>query len=536
MYQYKIMVIDDQIKDRVKYLSDFFTNAPLDQNVRLSEDMRKKYKSHIAVEFEVVYPEGYEILDEYVRDNRADAYFLDVYLQIHSRWTLGNALNAIKEHNPKAPIFMYSTDWRDKDVLQEVTNTFRNYFPGKTASYFYDLNNINDVVEDFREAVDMRQIEKIRSERKFIKNMIVKAYGKTEKEPFSSSGNIAILHISDIQYGDKNTTRYSMNLWAEVVRKCNDLKKEKVISGIDLLAITGDISMQGKSEEMKAVKKELEEKMMQKLWPEEFDSGEYRERIILVPGNHDYDLNFCTMDYLVSENGPRKDDRTIDFNKASESLIKDREKRNDYHAMGLTAYKDFAYHITGNPVYYKKRHLNYVENRYTSWNLRFICLNTCDGIRADKTNGVKIDGDELQEVVNDNYDDDCYTIVLSHHSPLFESELEDKEKENFHVSCTTVINTCKAGMWLGGHRHVQRDKTTHTTLKSIKIYEASTLSLQEEWAGDSDYEVQTVDGKTIKSRRGFQIIILESDEKGSYQPRLIKYGFDEEGVAWRLDK
>ena len=96
MYQYKIMVIDDQIKDRVKYLSDFFTNAPLDQNVRLSEDMRKKYKSHIAVEFEVVYPEGYEILDEYVRDNRADAYFLDVYLQIHSRWTLGNALNAIK--------------------------------------------------------------------------------------------------------------------------------------------------------------------------------------------------------------------------------------------------------------------------------------------------------------------------------------------------------------------------------------------------------------------------------------------------------
>ena len=35
MYQYKIMVIDDQIKDRVKYLSDFFTNAPLDKNVRL---------------------------------------------------------------------------------------------------------------------------------------------------------------------------------------------------------------------------------------------------------------------------------------------------------------------------------------------------------------------------------------------------------------------------------------------------------------------------------------------------------------------
>lgn len=534
MCKYKIMVIDDEIEERKEYLPDFFTNAPLDRNEKLSEDVRKKYKNHIGVEFEVVYPEGYEILDEYVRDNRADAYFLDVYLQIHSKWTLGNALNAIKAHNPKAPIFMYSTDWRDKDVLLDVTDAFRSNFPGKTASYFYDINIINDIVEDFRESVNMDQIEKIRNERKFIKNIIMKAYGKTEKEPFSSNGNIAILHISDIQYGDENTTRYNMNLWAEVVRKCNELKKQHEILGIDLLAITGDISMQGKSEEMKAVKEELEEKLMRKLWPKEFDSGEYRERIIVVPGNHDFDLNFCTMDYLVSENGPEKDDRKIDFHKASESLIKDRKKRNDYHAMGLTAYKDFAYHITGNPVYYQRKHLNYVEDRYISWNLRFICLNTCDGIRADKTNGVRIDKDELQEIVNDNYDDDCYTIVLSHHTPLFESELENEEKEDFHVSCTTIANSCKAGMWLGGHRHVQRDKTTRTTLKMLKIYEAATLSLQEEWA--DDYEVQTVDGKTIKSRRGFQIIILENDGKGSYNPSLIKYVFDEEGVACRLDK
>lgn len=534
MYKYKIMIIDDQIKERVKYLSDFFTNDPLIRNETLSEDMREKYRKMIAIEFEVVYPQGYELLDEYVKSHRVDAYFLDVYLENNSSWNLGNALSAIYKHNPKAPIFMYSTDWKDKDVLLKITDSFRNCFPGKTASYYYNLNNLKSTVDNFREAADESQIESICTERKFIKNMIMKAYGKTEKEPFSSNGDIAILHISDIQYGDKNTTKFDMNLWAEVVKNCNELKKENIISGIDLLAITGDISMHGKSEEMKAVKTDLEENLLKKLWAEEFESKEYQERIIVVPGNHDFDLNFCTMDYLISENGPGEDDRKIDFDKASESLKKDRERLNDYHAMGLTAYKDFAYHITGNQVYYQKKHLNYVENRYTSWNIRLICLNTCDGITADKTNGVKMDEDELKEIVNDNHDDSCYTIVLSHHTPLVESDLEGEDKREFHINCTMLTNTCKADMWLGGHRHVQRDKVTKTTSQKLTICEASTLSLQEEWEDDSDYEVQTVDGETIKSRRGFQIIILKNDGKGSYKPSLIRYGFDEDGVAWQL--
>ena len=537
MNKYKIMIIDDQIEERVEYLADFFTNAPLNQNKKLAEDLREEYKRRITVEFEVVYPNRYEILDEYVRDHKVDAYFLDVYLEINSKWTLGGALSAIYKHNPKAPIFMYSTDWKDKDVLQTVTEAFREHFQGKTASYFYDINDIHRIVKDFREAVDLEQIEEIRNERKFIKNMMMKAYGKTEKEPFSKNGDIAILHISDIQYGDKNTTKYNMNLWAEVVAQCKGLKKENIISGIDLLAITGDISMHGKSEELKAVKKDLEEKLLKKLWSKEFESKEYQERIIVVPGNHDYDLNFCTMDYLISENGSGEDDRKIDFDKASASLeTHNRKKLNDYHAMGLTAYKDFAYHITGNPVYYQKKHLNYVENKYTSWNLRFICLNTCDGIIADKTNGVRIDNDELDEIVNDNYDDGCYTIVLSHHTPLLVPELKDEEKEDFQKNCSTLKNTCKVGLWLGGHSHVQREKVTKTTRQTVKIYEASTLSLQEEWDDEPNYEVQTIDGRTIKSRRGFQIIILKNDGKGSYKPKLIRYGFDEEGVAWQLNE
>lgn len=541
MYKYKIMIIDDQIMNRIGNLEDFFKNTPLDNHKTLPPAQKEAYKKRIGLEFEVIYPKGHEILDEYVKANKADAYFLDVYLENQEDpennvgWNLGKALSAIYRYNPKAPIFMYSTDWRDKDVLKKVTEEFRQCFPGKTASYFYDLNNIVTIVEGFREAVHPNQIEKISRERTFIKNMIVRAYGKTEKEPFSKDKDVAILHISDIQYGDDKTTEYKMSLWAEVARVCKELTDRETISGIDLLAITGDISMHGKSEEMKMAVDDLEEDLFKKLWEEEFESKKYQERILLVPGNHDYDLNFCTADYLISENGPKKGDRTIDFEKAGNSLLDTgRKKRNDYRAMGLTAYKDFAYRITGNPIYYQKKYLNYVENRYTSWNLRFICLNTCGGICAEKTNGISIDQEEMKEIVNGRYDDKCYTIVLSHHSPLFENELKDEEKERFHVNCTSIINTCNVNVWLGGHRHIQKDEAKLTTKHKVEVYDASTVSLKEDWASDPDYEVQTVDGKMVKSRRGFQIIILKNDQKGSYEPRLIKFVFDEDGVAWEV--
>lgn len=141
MYKYKIMIIDDQIRKRIDNLSDFFTNVPLDKNEKMTQAQKEAYKKQIGLEFEVVYPYEHEILDEYVKANKADAYFLDVYLENQEDpennvgWNLGKALSAIYKYNPKAPIFMYSTDWSDKDVLKKVTDEFRQCFPGKKSVF-----------------------------------------------------------------------------------------------------------------------------------------------------------------------------------------------------------------------------------------------------------------------------------------------------------------------------------------------------------------------------------------------------------------
>lgn len=536
MYKYKVMIIDDEICSRINYLSDFFTNKMLDRNANLTELDREKYKQEIGIEFEVCYPMQHENLDEYVKSHKADAYFLDVYLEKGQGWNLSKAITAIYKYNKRAPIFAYSTSWREKEVLNEVTNEFRDSWQEKTVSYFYDLNRINKIVSGLDKEVTPEQIEMLKRERRFIKDVIVRAYGKTEKVPFSENEDITILHISDIQSGDPNTTKYNANLWAEVVNVCEKLKGEKEIAGIDLLAITGDISMHGKSKEMREIEKELNNYLIKKLWPDEYCTKDYQERILLVPGNHDFDLNFCSLDYLISQNGPNKDDRKIDFEKASESLKNGNRKKicDDYRIMGLTAYREFAYRLTGNQIHHQSKHLNYVDERFTSWQLRIICLNTCDGIVAEKTNGVAIDEEEYKEIVNGQYNDGCYTLVLSHHSPLFESQLCGDEKEEFKTKYITIINSCHVGTWLSGHGHEQKDRLTKTTVQMAEVYEASTISLKEEWTNGEEYIVQTVDGDMPNARRGFQIIVLKKGTDGTYKPEVIPYVFDEVGAPHRV--
>lgn len=531
MYRFKIMVIDDRISKRIDDLTNFFTNLPINNNHKLSEEEKEIYRNKLKIEFDVIYPKEIDILDIFIKDNQVDAYFLDVIYDEIASWTLTSILQSIRRYNENAPIFMYSTEWQERSILEEVSIAFRNGFPGKTATYFYNLNDINEMVTEFKEAVHPNQIIDIQREREFIKNMIVRSYGITEKVPYSAKEDVAILHISDIQYGDENETKYIINLWREVSRVCEELKGQKRIDGIDLLAITGDISMHGQKKEMEIAKEDLR-KLFKLLWRAEYESGEYKERILLVPGNHDYDLNFCALNYFVSENKPNE--RRIDFEKIAKILSdENREEKNDYQELGMAAYRDFAYDLMGNVTLYEKEKLNFVEKRFKSWNLRIILLNTCNFIRAEKTNGVGIDEKELEDIVNDIDSEKMYTLVLSHHTPLVVENLQDSEKERFRTSYKTVIHTCQAKVWLGGHRHVHAQKIEETTVDECEVYEAATIRLDEEWGKDEKYKVKAKDGTEIQSCRGFQIVLLE--KKGdSYEPKVFRYRFDEDGIAHEI--
>lgn len=531
---YKIMIIDDEILDRMKIFENFFSNKSLYENRRLSEMQKKEYERISFGEFEICYPlESDGSLQEYIEQHKVDAYFLDVYYDEISDWSLGGIFKDIKYNHPEAPIFIYSMDWKDKSVLDTVTRAFRNSFPGKTATYFYDLRQMISLAENFKEAVSKTQIQKMGQERKFIKKMIDQSCGRTIERPYSPQGDVVILHISDIQYGDTNTTDYKNNIWREVSDVCNKLKSEKEISGIDLLAITGDITMHGRQEEMDMAQSDLKY-LFKGLWEDEYEKGDYKERILIVPGNHDFDLNYCVLDYFNATN--EKDKRSINFNNIAEELAEEtRHIKNDYHLYGWSAYKDFVYGVTNNSIIYQRAHshLNYINNRFVNWNLQFICLNTCDGITAEKTNGVRLDENEIQNILNNNKEKGHYTIVLSHHSPLIMDTLEEDDKKRFESQYNSIIHSCQAQLWLSGHRHIHVKSKKKLLSDSCRVYESATIRLDEDWGEDSEYTVETEKGE-ITSHRGFQIIKLEKKNNG-FIPHLIKYVFNDEGIACRVE-
>lgn len=535
MEKYTIMIIDDHIERRIDMWMDFLTNRPIDNSTTLSNDEKLSFKKKIGIEFNVIYPQD-EVLTEFIKRHSADAYFLDVYLADNEGWNIESALNSIREYNPRVPIFVYSSQWKEKEVVSDVTQAFRQSFIGRTANYFYDTFNINNIVDKFRKVTKINQLGYIKRERKLIIDMIDGAYKKTQKELASCEGDISILHISDIQYGDENMTDYQETIWSEVKRICQEMKEKDEISGIDLVAITGDISMHGKREEFSIAKENMDKYLFEKLWPDEVENRAYRERILIVPGNHDFDLNFCTLDYLNSVNCSEKGSRKIDFNKASNMLLEEnRKKQNDYHDMGFSAFANYAYSVTGNEHYIKYNHYNFVVNTFTNWGLKIVCINSCDGINAEKTNGVDINGNELREILN-SYEQKDYnyiTLILSHHTPKILDDMSEDEKNKFKVKITQLINTTRATLWLGGHRHISDVDEQPSAFGSIKIYEAPTISLKEDWKKELK-ETVLEGGEKTHTYRGFQIIKLKRERDRQDSIKKIVFMFNEEGTAKRV--
>lgn len=531
MNKYKIMLIDDDLKTRWENLSAFFTNTILDNCEKIKETEKGYYSKKLVVEFDIVMPQKSEFLDEFIKKNKVDAYVLDVLYE-EAGWEkckLQNILGYIRVHNPQAPIFVYSLDWQSKAILHEVSSAFRNGFPGKMVSYYYDLKEINEIVLDFINSGKEEDLDRVIHERNFIREVIARHQGRTIKIPKSQEGDVSILHISDIQYGDKNTTEYKVGLWKEIVRTCKKMQRDQRIAGIDLLAITGDITMHGRRKERVEAERDLCT-LFEDLWEDEYENGSYKERILLVPGNHDYDLNYCVMDYLGVEN--KNGSREIDFDKIIENL-KSRKKMNDsnYTSEGFAEFRKFAYEITGNDFFLSSANLNYVEKRFKDWNLRFICLNTADGIRAEKTNGVKLFGEDYcnQIIRSEDWDDDIFTIALSHHTPTFKTKLEGEEQSKFSIACNSIMQTCGIRLWLGGHRHLHGRKEEVDKIYPCTICESATVRLEEKWADEDAYKVNTEKGE-ITSHRGFQIINLKKQQSG-FKVEITKFVFNEFGGA-----
>lgn len=334
------------------------------------------------------------------------------------------AFRIIKEYALTLPIVLVSGKWTEQGEPSDIILSVPDY---KNIIKVISWNSFN------KKGSNVQIGEEIFYQFCKYKNLLI----SHNEEKFS------ILHLSDLQFGGK-TAAGSFNDYFRIAQ----FLKEKEI-GPEIIIITGDIADKGKEVEYKEAHEWLD-RLIREIWDIEGDIGEDSlKRIIMVPGNHDYDLSISASDYY-------------DFKFGAKNIGTFEKKENTYinQKLGFYNYIRFTYKFSrdlSNFFYMDKAiHLN---ETFKDWGVRFITLNSTYNINSDncENNFEKfycdlsvMDQSDLSLGVNVN-DDLCNILIL--HNPPENFRLGTGNGERSWGRMQTIIQDNKINIIMSGHTH-----------------------------------------------------------------------------------
>lgn len=419
-----------------------------------------------------------------IADKKPHAYLLDMDL---SKWVTSPIdrkdlfYRATELINDNAPVFLVSSKW-DSEVITWLNGT-------KNIKVLHFISWNDDVIS----VLENLKSDGIIPTRLNIKKELDNYYQR-EWELKKPDDTITILDISDLQFGDRHTDDDSAMLEALLPK----FLREKNIS-IDLLLISGDIASHGYPEEFAEAKKWIED-----LCSGVFGNGNFRSRILLIPGNHDVNLKLDATD-------------GYDYDFDRRSLKPRATPEHQHHVYGLVPFRQFAYELTGNINWITdKNDLFLFDDRFLQWGIRLYLLNTVceqDYLSPEKKSTPLKYLNILRNAPS--IKDPIYKIILSHHGPnhlgysLDSSTKSWKEVRNF-------IEAVEGDLFLYGHVHKSQTFTLPEKgkfAKKIKFHMAPTLTLSEE-------------ARTEGARRGFSVIELKRQNGIVTKPKIKKFEID----------
>ena len=399
---FKALVIDDDSNRNPTYLSvlDKWFDTEIENNINLIDKKRIR---------------------------QFDLLIIDVCLSKHV-----NELTAFKlmdDYRITTPVVLISGEWINK--------------------------NNEEPNEDILKVPQYKNIIKLISWNTFIKEENKERIAEEIYYDFCKACNIStavrkdkciILHLSDLQFGG-NESGAACN---DNIRLSHYLKNKDLVP--DIILISGDIADKGRKQDFLEAKSWIEN-LIRDLWDINGKiSEEDRQRVLLVPGNHDYDISASASDVFSFK---FKDNTKDSFVKKDEDEVEFAHQK-----LGFKYFFDFMFELTGDNSWkdYEKRSIH-INDHFLNLGICFVLFNSVYNINCRNCenkhdefycNLSEFSAEDLkyEPIVND----DIINILVMHNPPKDYHKATDageKSKNMFQ----TIIEDNHINLCFYGHSH-----------------------------------------------------------------------------------
>jgi UDP-2,3-diacylglucosamine pyrophosphatase LpxH len=257
---------------------------------------------------------------------------------------------------------------------------------------------------------------------------------------------IRILLLADVQFGDPATdpaAPFAEHLIARALRRDGTLP--------DLIAIAGDVSHSGRPDQFAIAEERFAIDLMGQLWRNN-NVDNFRDRIVLVPGNHDVNLRFSACDnrkFNLSKNTLDDDTKPVTWKKSYPYLF--------HHDYAIEPFRRFARRLTKDRNWEDSSDLSWVDRRFLHCGIRFFVLNSVVKLNATNPDKACLNEDTLSDISRSLGADDpesIFSIALSHHGLRPEGgSVDEKAVDDWSSVGCDFFFMHRIRLWLYGHYH-----------------------------------------------------------------------------------
>jgi len=433
MAKYKLLIIDDEWDRRKKAYQTVLEDPAL---------------------FDLDFLKNPSELGE-LQEKNPDGYIIDIFLSENGWQTKASeVLEKYISINPK-PVFLVTEHLNEEEIKDEISELLKNPIHINHFFVWDDFTNAENRVSRNENAAATRWKIQVELDRWHQRSIFCPEPDQT----------LRILHISDMQFDDPGTSTKEF-LAEDAI--ADSLKNDN--KSPDFLFISGDISYSGRPDEYLSALSWFDKDFLPQISNDKID--QWRERIVIVPGNHDVNFRLTSCDYY-------------DFNFNSETrenmLVRSATNYQDHKKFGLTPFRNFASKLSPDKNWSDRDSMCWVSNRFIGLGIQIILLNSVLSISSDNPSDVTIDKEMLRLLKRDIHslraDKKPFRILISHHGPHPRDGLTNaisnwQEVENF-------IESSEIDLFIHGHGHGYEDNSMGgtTSRKQMPIVMAPSTHL-----------------------------------------------------------